>query len=127
MIEQIEKRQKKVDEFHRGLKELNLIDEPSFFNDVFMNKKLEEHEEVMEAVELTKKAIQHLRLELIDKVITNRDKCTFDVRMEFVKVLTEYDIFTMVKEALCEDIFLEEGIKKIEITKGKILGGFYEK
>ena len=69
MMNEIQEKQEKIDLFHEKLKELNKIDEPSFFNEIFQNKKLEEHEEVIEAIDLTKKAIQHLRSELIDKVI----------------------------------------------------------
>ena len=127
MMNEIKEKQEKIDLFHEKLRELNKIDEPSFFNEVFMNKKTEEHEEVLEAVELVKQAIQHLRLELIDKVITNRDKLSFDVRIEFAKVMCEYGIFNLVKELISENLFLDDGIKKIEITKEKILGGFYDK
>ena len=127
MMNEIKEKQEKIDLFHEKLRELNKIDEPSFFNEVFQNKKLEEHEEVLEAIDLTKHAIQHLRSELIDKVITNRDKLSFDVRIEFAKVVSEYGIFDLVKELTSENLFLDDGIKKIEITKEKILGGFYEK
>ena len=127
MINEIQEKQIKIDLFHEKLKELNLINEPSFFNETFQNKKLEEHEEVLEAVELVKQAIQHLRLELIDKVITNRDSLCFDVRREMAKVYSEYDVFDLVRELTSESLFLDDGIKKIEITKEKILGGFYEK
>ena len=127
MMNEIQEKQEKIDLFHEKLKELNKIDEPSFFNEIFQNKKLEEHEEVLEAIDLTKQAIQHLRSELIDKVITNRDKCSFDVRVEFTRVMSQYGIFDLVKELTSENLFLDDGIKKIEITKEKILGGFYDK
>ena len=127
MMNEIQKKQEKIDLFHEKLMELNKIDEPSFFNEIFQNKKLEEHEEVLEAIDLTKQTIQHGRSELIDKVITNRDKCSFDVRVEFTMIMSQYGIFDLVKELTYENLFLDDGIKKIEITKEKILGGFYDK
>ena len=126
MIKSIEEKAIKIKLFHDGIEELNDIDAPGIFNAVFQKKKHEEHLEVIEDIEKLKEIIKHLHYEIADVIITNRDKLTFDFRVEYAKALTKYGIFEIMHSLICENKIIDSCIEKTEITKAKLLSGFYE-
>ena len=126
MLESISKKQEKIDSFHVKIKELNKLDEPSFFNDVFQGKKIEEPKEVIEAKEKLLLAVEELRNEMADEIITNRDKTVFDARVEIARIFVKYGIFEIMKDLICEEKILDACHKKVDRTTVRILGGYYE-
>ena len=127
MLKNIENKEKKINCLHNKIKELNKLDEPSFFNDVFQSKKIEEHSETMFEVENVKMAIEKLTNELADSIITNRDSINFDFRIECAKALSKYGIFELVRLLSSEDEILKACHKKVDRTIMRIESGYYEK
>ncbi len=127
MLKSIEQRKNRIKCFEDKIKKLNEINEPSFFNDVFQEKKEEEHKEVLEAVEVLTKAINELHKEIADNIITKRDNCTFDFRIECTKAISKYGLFELIKLLSSEDEILKACHEKIDRTIMRIESGYYEK
>lgn len=126
MLESISKKQEKIDIFHLKIKELNKLDEPSFFNDVFQGKKIEEPNEVIEAKEKLLLAVAEFRNEMADEIITNRDKTTFDARIEIARIFVKYGIFDIMRELTCENLILDACHEKVDRTIERVKEGYYD-
>lgn len=127
MLKSIENKEKKIKCFHEKVKELNKLDNPSFFNKVFQQKKIDEPEEVAEAVEVLKKAIFNLHSEIADEIITNRDSLSFDYRLACARLLSKHGIFDLVRLLRCDEEILNHCHLKVDRTINRIKEGYYEK
>lgn len=127
MLRSIEEKQNRVKCLHEKINKLNKLDNPSFFNEVFQAKKIEEYSETAIEVENVKMAIEKLTNELADSIITNRDSVSFDFRVECAKVLSKFGIFELVRLLSSEDEILRACHRKVDRTITRIESGYYEK
>lgn len=122
MIKEIDKKQCSIDLLHNKVKHLNKIDDTGLLE----KKKIEEHEEVLEAIESTISAINHLNSELADKLITYRDVDEFDFRNIRARIMSSYGIFSLVSMLACEEEILKHCHKKVDRTIKRIESGYYK-
>lgn len=122
MIDEINKKQCSIDLLHNKIKHINKIDD----TELLEKKKIEEHEEVLEAIELTIKAIDHLNSELADKLITYRDLEEFDFRHIRARIMSNYGIFSLVQKLASENEMLKHCHKKVDRTIKRIEEGYYK-
>ena len=124
IVKKIEEKQNRIDCFHKKIKEVNKIDNP-YKSEVLKNKKLEEHEEVLKAVENINKSIEELHSEIADIIVSNRDNENFDFRVEFAKAFSKYGIFELIKKLSSEDEVLKHSHYKVDRTINRLLVGYY--
>ena len=124
IVKKIEEKQNRIDCFHKKIKEVNKIDNP-YKSEVLKNKKLEEHEEVLKAIENINKSIEELHSEIADIIVSNRDNENFDFRVEFAKAFSKYGIFELIKKLSSEDEVLKHSHYKVDRTTNRLLVGYY--
>ena len=123
MLKEVDKKNCSISLFHSKIKHINEIDKTGLLE----KKKIEEHDEVLEAVHNVIEAIEHLNEELADKLITCRDRNIFDFRKIRNELLVEYGIFSISEKLICEDTLLKKCHEKADRTISRLESGYYEK
>ena len=124
IIKKIEEKQNRINCFHNKIKNINKIDNP-FKSKVLKNKKIEEHEEVLAAIENINKSIEELHSEIADIIVSNRDNENYDFRVECAKALTKYGVFEIIRKLSSEEEILKHCHYKVDRTMNRLESGYY--